>query len=69
MGLNFIILHMFYIVYLIETTYFNIMLDEEKQLCKNVDNFGIVYKWLNLNYIFRFSMWFPDHVKIIFPWT
>ena len=69
MGLNFIILHMFYIVYLIETTYFNIMLDEEKQLCKNIDNFGIVYKWLNLTNIFSFCMWFPEFLKRIYVWS
>ena len=68
MGLIFIIQHMFYIVYLIETSYFRI-LEEYKQLCKNVDNFGVVYKWLNLTYIFSFRMCFPELVKRIFLWS
>ena len=64
-----IIQYMFYIVYTIETSYFNITLDELKADYNYVDKFGILYKWLNLYYIFCFSMWFLEHVRRIFPWS
>ena len=64
-----IIQYMFYIVYTIETSYFNITLDELKADYNYVDKFGILYKWLNLYYIFSFSMWFLEHVRRIFPWS